>query len=195
MLLTSFNWRSQSLIGFCRLRRKLFFGGNDWFCGVWRGEGVVVDYDLISYPARKGEGEALIYIGGWVGGGGCWLNIISSKAYLVLFLFYLQWKQIIRELSHQRKRNFHYWFHAALIVGGDEKAHRRHPFLGPPARERRKTKQRKTNNNYSCFTFCSRGLFKRDSLCAPSVTYSLLIFEFWNYFAEQKYKQQLSDEI
>lgn len=55
--------------------------------------------------------------------------------------------QIIRELSQQRKCNFHYWFHAALIVGGDQKGHRRHPFLGPPARERRKTKQRKTNNN------------------------------------------------
>ena len=25
---------------------------------------------ILSYPARKGEGEALIYIGGWVCGGG-----------------------------------------------------------------------------------------------------------------------------
>ena len=53
-------------------------GGRGWWLNM-----------ILSYPARKGEGEALIYIGGWLGGGGCWLNIISSKAYLVLFLSFL----------------------------------------------------------------------------------------------------------
>ena len=93
MLLTSFNRRCQSLIGFVQfvdfeesfsLEEMTDFvvcgGGRGWWLNM-----------ILSYPARKGEGEALIYIGGWVGeGGGCWFNIISSKAYLVLFLFYLQ---------------------------------------------------------------------------------------------------------
>ena len=94
MQLTSFNWRSQSLIRFVQ-----FVGFEESFsleemtdfvvCGGGRGWWLNI---ILSYPARKGEGEALIYIWGMGGGGGggCWFNIISSKAYLVLFLFYLQ---------------------------------------------------------------------------------------------------------
>lgn len=69
MLLTSFNWRSQSLIGFFQS-----VGFEESFsleemtdfvvCGGGRGWWLTM---ILSYPARKGEGEALIYIGGWVG--------------------------------------------------------------------------------------------------------------------------------
>jgi len=71
MLLTSFNRRCQSLIGFVQfvdfeesfsLEEMTDFvvcgGGRGW----WLNK-------ILSYPARKGEDEALIYIGGWVGGG------------------------------------------------------------------------------------------------------------------------------
>lgn len=70
MLLTSFNRRCLSLIGFVQfvdfeesfsLEEMTDFvvcgGGRGWWLNM-----------ILSYPARKGEGEALIYIGGWMGG-------------------------------------------------------------------------------------------------------------------------------